>query len=343
MLIKSSIQEILLNLLRFSIFFSIGILLFWFVYKDQPIDEIITALKKANYFWIIIPLVLSILSHLSRALRWKILIDSMGYNPKWANTFFAVLVMYLSNTVIPRSGEITRCGIIKKYENIPFTKLLGTVVIERAMDFVMLFVLIVVVLFTQFNVFLQFVKNNPGIDEKFALFGKMDNLIVMATFTTLFFLAIVIFRRKMKNSMFYLKLKELYINFMEGLKTIKTLEKKWEFIGHSFFIWIMYFTMIYITFWSFDFTANLSLLSGLTVFVMASLGIIAPSPGGIGTWHFMVIETLVIYGVAKHPDANAFAFAVHGSMTLFLVIAGLISLLLLPIVNKKKNNIAASN
>ncbi len=339
MLKSTQIKDILLKLLRFSIFFGIGILLFWFVYKDQPIDEIITALKKANYLWIIFPLFLAILSHLSRALRWKILIDSMGYKPKWTNTFLAVMVMYLSNTVIPRSGEITRCGIIKKYENISFTKLLGTVVIERAMDFVMLFILIIIVLLTQFNVFIEFVKNNPGIDEKFALFKKIDNLIIVAIFTFLFFMAIFIFRRKMKNTIFYLKIKELYIKFKEGLKTIKTLEKKWQFIAHSFFIWIMYFTMIYITFWSFEFTANLSLLSGLTVFVMASLGIIAPSPGGIGTWHFMVIETLVIYGIAKHPDANAFAFAVHGSMTLFLVIAGLISLLVLPILNKKNKNI----
>ena len=98
----------------------------------------------------------------------------------------------------------------------------------------------------------------------------------------------------------------------------------------------MYFVMIYITFWSFQFTSHLGVLTGLTVFVMASFGMVAPSPGGIGTWHFMVIETLVIYGVERTP-ANAFAFAAHGTMTLLLVVIGLISLILLPVVNKKKN------
>ncbi|MDF1546427.1 MAG: lysylphosphatidylglycerol synthase domain-containing protein, partial [Bacteroidales bacterium] len=116
---------------------------------------------------------------------------------------------------------------------------------------------------------------------------------------------------------------------------IKNLEKKWLFIAHSFFIWIMYFLMIYVTFWSFEFTSHLSLLTGLTIFVMASFGMVAPSPGGIGTWHFMVIETLVIYGVERTPDASAFAFAAHGTMTLLIIVVGLISLLLIPIYNKK--------
>jgi len=338
MIIKTDkLKEILYKILRFLVFFSIGILLFWLVYKDQPVKGIITALQKANYFWIILSLFLSLMSHLSRAIRWNILIDSMGYKPRLMNTFFAVLIMYLSNTAIPRSGEITRCGIIKKYEDIPFSKLLGTVVIERIIDFIMLFILLLIVLFTQFNVFIEFFKNNPGFDKKFAFLRELDNLIILLIFSVLFFSVLFIFRTRMKNTLFYIKFKELIQNFIEGLKTIKTLERKWQFIAHSFLIWTLYFIMIYLTFWSFEFTAHLPILTGLTVFVMASIGFVAPSPGGIGTWHFMVIETLVIYGIAKDPDANAYALVVHGSSTLFLIIVGLISLMLIPILNKNKS------
>jgi glycosyltransferase 2 family protein len=329
-------KDKLFTLLRFFVFLSIGLLLFWLVYRDQPMDEIIDALKKADYFWIGIALVLSLFSHISRALRWNILINSLEYYPKAINTFFAVMIMYLSNTAIPRSGEIARCGIIKRYEDVPFSKLLGTVVVERAIDFVVLFILLFIVLITQFPVILQFIENNPTVGDKFAFLGETTNLIIIGIFSLMFIVALFLLRNKMKNTIFYLKAKELLKNFWEGIKTVKKLKRKWLFIAHSLFIWIMYFIMIYVTFWSFEFTSHLSLLTGLTIFVMASFGMVAPSPGGIGTWHFMVIETLVIYGVERTPDANAFAFAAHGTMTLMLVIVGLVSLALIPVVNKKR-------
>lgn len=328
-------KEKLYTTLRFLVFLCIGLFLFWLVYKDQPIGEIVDALKEANYLWIGVSLILAILSHISRALRWNILINSLGYKPKTINTFFAVMIMYLSNTAIPRSGEIARCGILKKYEGVPFSKLLGTVVVERAIDFVMLFTLLFIVLLTQFNVILQFLEQNPTVGDKFAFLSKTTNLAIIGAFSVAFLLAIFLLRKRMKNTIFYLKIKELLKNFWEGVRTVKTLDKKWLFIAHSVFIWVMYFTMIYITFWSFEFTKHLSLLTGLTVFVMASFGMVAPSPGGIGTWHFMVIETLVIYGINRTPDASAFAFAAHGTMTLLIIFVGLLSTALLPVFNKK--------
>ncbi len=324
------------KLLRFLIFITVGLFLFWLVYRDQPMDEIVAALKDANYFWIFISFVIALLSHISRALRWNILINSLGYKPKSLNTFFSVMIMYLSNTAIPRSGEITRCGILKKYEKIPFSKLLGTVVVERAIDFVMLFIMLGIVLITQLSVIVEFINKNPEVKNKFA-FIHNTNLILIFVFALVALVVVTfLFRKAFKNSFIYLKVKGLVLNFWEGIKTVGSLDKKWEFIAHSLFIWLAYFLMIYVTFWAFQFTAHLSVLTGLTVFVMASFGMVAPSPGGIGTWHFMAIETLVIYGVAKTPDASAFAFAAHGSMTLFVVFVGLISIILIPVVNNKQ-------
>ncbi len=311
--------------------------LFWLVYKDQPWDKIIKALEDANYFWIFISLILGILSHVSRAMRWRLLILPLGFKLRRINAFFAVMVMYLSNTAIPRSGEIARCGVIKKYEKVPFSKLLGTVVVERVFDFVILFLMLLIALISQYKVIIDFLNKNTEIVDKFSTIGQSNNIIISILILILFLLLFFVFRNKIKTLKIYEKILQLLKNFFEGIKTVKDLDRKWEFIAHSIFIWLAYFLVIYITFLAFEFTSHLSLLSGLMVFVMASFGMVAPSPGGIGTWHFMTIETLVLYGVAKSPDASAFAFATHGLMTLTLVIGGLISLVLLPLVNKNDN------
>ncbi len=328
----------IISSIRIIVFLAVGLFLFWLVYRDQKIDEIVEALKKANYFWIAVSMVLALLSHLSRAIRWNLLINPLGYKPRLLNTFFSVMVMYLSNTAIPRSGEIARCSILKRYEKVPISQLLGTVVVERVFDFIMLFILFFVVLFTQFGVIVEFVQNNPGIETKINSLLQVKYLIFAGLMLVVLSVLTYFFRKKFKESLLYKKLRELLMSFITGLDTVRKMDKKWEFIGHSVFIWTMYFLMIYITFWSFEFTKHLTVMTGLTIFVMASFGMVAPSPGGIGTWHFMVIETLVIYGVAKTPDANAFAFAVHGAMTLLLVGAGVISLVMLPIINNRAKN-----
>ena len=146
-------------------FFSVGIFIFWWVSKDQDINELKEALKNADYTWILVSLILGILSHISRAMRWDILIRSMGYKNKTINSLFSVLIMYLSNLAVPRSGEVIRCGVMSRTENIPFTKLLGTVFIERIIDFIVLFILLAIVLITQLPVVLSMLENNPEIEQ----------------------------------------------------------------------------------------------------------------------------------------------------------------------------------
>lgn len=330
-------KEIVIKIIKFAVFLSIGAILFWLVYKNQPINQIIISLKKANYFWLLLTLPIAFLSHISRALRWNILIKSMGYRANKTNTFLAVMIMYLSNTAIPRSGELVRCGIMKKYENIPFPKLLGTVVIERITDSLMLLLLILIVLLCQFQVFTDFFTKNPFFIQNNTKDNWPNYLFIFAVVIIFLLLILYYFRKKIMNSAVFFKLKDATLNFTEGLKTIRNLENKWNYIGHSFFIWFMYFLMIYLPFRSFDFTKDLSLISGLTLLVMSSIGFVAPSPGGIGTWHFMIIETLVIFGIHKQPDANAFALVVHSATTLFILMAGLISLLTIPYYNNWLN------
>ncbi len=317
-----------------------GIAIFFWVYKDQNITEIEAALKEADYKWLILSVLLGLLSHFSRAVRWKILINSLGYKPRTVNTFFAVLIMYLSNLALPRSGEIIRCGIVNKYEKVPFTKLLGTVFIERAVDMVMLFILLAVVLLTQFDKILLLLDNNPEMKDN--LYNLTSSWGFVATSLAVFvviILAIYLLRDKIRHTKVYIKITDLLKQFAEGLLSVINMERKFAFIMHTLLIWGLYFIMIYICFWSFEFTSELGLMVGLTVFVMSSLGMVAPSPGGIGTWHFMAIQTLLIYGVTNVSDAGAFAFAVHGSTTFMLIIAGTLAFIFLPIVNKDKSEV----
>lgn len=325
------------NILKFVLFFLLGTAIFLWVYSGQNTEKILFSLKNANYWWIALSLFLGFISHLSRAIRWNILIRPLGYNPRLINSFSAILIMYLSNTAIPRSGEIIRCGIVKKYEKIPFSKLLGTVVVERVFDFIMLFILLFAVLITQMSVVIELMENNPGVTNRIKNIFSGQTQIIIILLGISGIILIYFFRKKIRSTKIFSKIRNFASNFLEGIKTVYRMEKKFAFIFHSVFIWVLYFLMIYVTFFSFEFTSELSVITGLTVFVMASFGMVFPSPGGIGSWHFMVIQTLLIYGIADASEAGAFAFAAHGSMTLFMIIIGVAAFILIPVVNKTKN------
>jgi uncharacterized membrane protein YbhN (UPF0104 family) len=322
----------LLKFLQFFAFLGLGIVLFWLIYKDQDPERIKSILKNdVNYIWIWISLVLGILSHISRAMRWALMIEPLGRKPGLLNAFLSVMVGYLMNLVIPRMGEISRCGVLARYEKISFTKLVGTVVTERIIDILMLLLLTLLAIVTQFGKILEFLENNPDIEE------KLSGMALSPWFlggTVLLFVLFYLFRNKIRKSALFYQIHQTIKKFGEGLKTIKNMRNKWIFIFHTLFIWLMYYLMLYVAFFSFDFTSHLSVLAGLTTFVLGSYGMVAPVQGGIGAWHFMVIQSLFVYGIAK-PDGVVFAFLAHSTMTAMYIFVGLISLLILPFINRR--------
>ncbi len=328
---KKSVKQTL----QIVIFATIGIVLFILVYRDLDIQKISEALQNANYTWIAISLILGLISHISRAMRWVLLIEPMGYKPKTINAFFSVMIMYVSNMAIPRSGEFVRCSVMGKYEKVPFSKLLGTVITERVFDFIMLFAMLTVVLIYSITDFETLIKNNPGVYNKFENFihsnyvwGAVGAIILTA-------IGLIIFRKKIKKSIIGKKVIDFISNMSEGIKTVWYMKKKLAFIFHTILIWMLYFLMIYVTFFAFEFTSHLSMMQGLMVFVASSFGMVFPSPGGIGSWHFMAMQSLLLYGISDFEQSGAFAFAAHGSMTLMLIVIGVISFILIPLVNKK--------
>ena len=322
-----------LKTLKFLSFFLLGILLFWFVYKDQDINRIKSILtNEVNYFWIILSVFLGLLSHISRTIRWNLMIEPLGHKPRALNTFLAVMIGYLMNLALPRMGEISRCGVLAKYEKISFTKLVGTVVLERLIDMLMLLLLLVIVVITQFGHVMKFLNNNPEVQDKL---GKLIRSPLLPIGLIFIFLIIWFTRHKIKGSGIVKKLMGLLNQFAEGFKSIRDIKNKGSFIFHSVFIWILYYLMLYCVFFSFEFTSHLTPLAGMTVFVLGSFGMIAPVQGGIGAWHFMAIEGLALYGIDK-ADGQIFALVAHGSTTIMLIVFGVVSLFVLPFVNERK-------
>lgn len=322
----------LLKLIQVLAFFALGVVIFWLVYRDQDITRIESILKNdVNYFWIWVSLFLGLLSHFSRTMRWVIMIEPLGQRPRVLNTFLSVMVGYLMNLVIPRMGEISRCGVLARYEKISFTKLVGTVVTERIVDVLMMLLLTVIVIVTQAGKLIQFLDNNPEVK------GKLESI----TFSPIMILSLIavgvivyLLRQRIKRSALFHKVHEILEKFGEGLRTIRNMKNKWAFIFHTVFIWLMYYLMLYVVFFAFGFTSHLSAMAALTTFVLGSFGMVAPVQGGIGAWHFMVIQALIVYGVSK-ANGVVFAFLAHSSMTGMLILLGLISLLILPFINRR--------
>lgn len=329
------------QILKFLSFCVVSAFLFWLVYRDQNWDELITALKEdVDYTWIGVAVLLGIISHISRAMRWQLLTSSMGYRITLWNSFMGVMIGYFANLAIPRMGEFTRCGVVSKYENVPFSKLLGTVVTERVIDLVILLILTLIVIFGQFTQVGEFLRENRGIEEK--VNGLVHSYVLWLVILLVPLMGWLAWK-VVRTTKIYGRIRNFGKGLKEGLLSIKDVKHKWLFIGHSVFIWTMYFLMFYVCFFCFRFTSHLGIMAGLTVFVLGSYGMVAPVQGGIGAWHFMVIAALMIYLHPHTPEmesmAKTFALLTHGSMTLLYILLGIFCVIFLPIYNtalKKK-------
>lgn len=323
--------------IKFFAFFLITLFLFWLVYRDQNPAELMKVLREnVNYTWVWVAIGLGILSHVSRALRWQLLTCSMGYKISFMNSFMGVMIGYFANLAIPRMGEFTRCGVVNKYEQVPFSKLLGTVVTERVFDMMMLLVLTLIVVVTQFKQVGIFLGENEDIRDRFERLLSSGWIWGIGVCVFLLCgLSVWLFRRGILSG----RIQKFLSGLKEGLLAVQGVHNKWLFIGHTIFIWLMYFLMLYVCFFCFKFTSGLGPLVGLTVFVISSYGMVAPVQGGVGAWHFMVIASLMLY--LPHTSeienlAKTFALMTHGTMTLLYIVVGVLCLLYLPVYNRNR-------
>lgn len=330
------------NVIRFTIFLGIGVFFIWIFLRNLTPDqkkEIISSMGNANYWWILLAIPLGILSHYVRAMRWKMLIETMGYKPGNTNMFFAVITGYFANLALPRLGEVSRCSILTKYENVPFNKSFGTVITERALDF------IVFVFLFFLNLAMQAERLSGYINEKiykplqakfhitYDLSGTLTILVLaFAVVGTLIFL---VFRKQIVANKIYLKIKEVIRGFVEGMKSLIKVKNLWLFGFYTFSIWALYLLMAYIVFFSIPASSGVGLDAGLAVLVFGSVGFMVVQ-GGIGIYPAIVAETLVLYGVAS-AQGYALGWLIWTSQNLTIVLVGIISLVLLPLLNNRKH------
>jgi uncharacterized protein (TIRG00374 family) len=269
------------------------------------------------------------------------LIRPLGYNPKLYNSYLSVLILYFVNLLLPRAGEVFRCTILSRYEKIPFAKLAGTVFVERSADFITLMLLAIVIILSQLSVFATFFNTHPDIRDNVLHIFSIRNLLFVVLAIALMVTAFLLFNhyynrnKHDRGNLFVKKIRLIRQNFLEGIRSIAKLENKWIFVGHTLFIFIMWLFMLYVIFKAYPPTAHLSIQTGMITFLMGGLAMLAPVQGGIGPWHFMVYETLFIYGIDK-ADGKVFALIAHASTNLIYLVLGLAALLIIPLLNRKK-------
>ena len=311
----------------------LGIFILVWVYRDfnfQRVGEVM--LHGMDYGWIALSLLFGVFANLFRGWRWRLALEPLGEYPKTANCVYAIFISYASNLVIPRVGEVTRCGVLSKYDGISFPKSLGTVVSERMIDTLCVGLITGIVLLLQMPVFATFFAEtgtNVGRYAEVLTSGHFYLIIlcVLAILVLAFFL--------IRNIALFAKLKGILQNVWQGIVALKDIKQIPLYIIYTLGIWVCYFLEFYLAFFAFDFSAGLGISAGLVMFVVGTLAVIVPTPNGAGPWHFAVMTMMMLYGVGKE-DAGIFALLVHGIQTFLLILLGIYGLLALPFTNKTK-------
>ncbi len=326
------------EILKYIFSFMLAFGLMWYVYRDQDLSKIWEEAKKTNLFWIGLSALAAVAAHLSRAYRWNMLLKPMGYQPSLLSTFNAVMVGYAANFVVPRMGEVTRCGLLYRSDKVPFNNAFGTVVAERVFDLITMASLMGLTFLIEFDRLMVFTQDmlSRGPQQAdnnskfFILGGIVGAVVVIGTLAWLF-------RKQLLSNPLIIKVFGFLKGLADGVMSIKNVENKFLFIFHSLFIWGMYYCMMYFALMALPETSHLTPAIGLSMLMISSMGMIIPTPGGIGAYHYLVTQGLVMYGVSEANGA-IFAGISHSLQILEIVMLTGATLILSSIFTGKKDN-----
>ena len=307
-------------------------ILIW-IYRDFNFHRVWQVLSGGmNYGWMLLSLVFGVFANLFRGWRWKLALEPLNEHPKTSNCVNAIFVSYASNLVIPRVGEVTRCGVLSKYDGVSFSKSLGTVVSERMVDTLCVGLITGLTLLSQMPVFATFFAETGTDVGRYAevLTSGHLYLIILCALAVLLLAFFLI-----RNVALFARLKGILQNVWLGIVALKDIRNIPLYIIYTVGIWGCYFLEFYLAFYAFGFSAHLGVLAGLVMFVVGTLAVIVPTPNGAGPWHFAVMTMMMLYGVGKE-DAGIFALLVHGIQTFLLILLGIYGLSALPFTNKNK-------
>lgn len=330
-------NKILLSVIKYVIIFSIGIALLWLAFRGVKLKDTIDEILQANLFWVLVSVAASLVAFVSRAIRWNMLIEPLGFKLSLRNTSAALMIGYLANLAIPRLGEVTRCGTLSRTEKVPFNSLLGTVIIERIIDVLCLLLCIVFVALTEYDLLGNFLSQNIFNPAANKLNSAINSPLVITIFAALLVIFLYFILRK-KNT-FSEKILSLLKGIVSGIDSVRKLKNPMAFIFHTILIWVMYYLMSYTCFYALEATSLLNWHAALFVLVVGGMGMSAPVQGGIGAYHLLVSQGLILYGVSQEHGL-AFATLMHTSQTLIVILLGGLSFLYLSL---KKRNATTTN
>jgi len=339
----------LASAVKFLFFFGVGFAILYFLYQNQNaayleecalkgipdvecnlLDKIIEDFKTVKLAWVALILILFVISNIIRSVRWQAMLKTLGHKPSFFNCFAAVSLGYFANLGIPRLGEFIRPATVTRYEKIPIEHSFGTIVAERIIDVVCLLIAIIL------GILLGGPRISAYLQENTAITAQQIYILIGVGIAG-GIVALLLFRYILKSesdNKIFKFVKEKLAGFSDGLKSFAQVKNKSLFIGQSIAIWILYYLMTYLCFNAYAPTENLGAIAGLVVFVFGSLGIVFPSPGGMGSYHFMISQSLILYGIGG-IEAFTFANIIFFSLQIFCnVLIGILSLLLLPIINR---------
>lgn len=306
---------------------ALGVFLVWYSYDSTTPEnrkEILFYIKEANPFWVSLSVLLGILGHLSRAIRWNFLLEPLGYKPRLINNVLIILTSYFANLGIPRTGEVLRATALTTYEKVPFEKGFGTIVTERVIDVIMLLLVVFTTFLLQTEVIMGILLER-GFNAKGLLLLAASGIIAILLFVLII---------KKSNSSFAKRIKGFVKGLLDGIFSIFKMKHKWLFLLHTFFIWGCYFGMLWVIKFTVPETIDLTLSQLLVAFVAGSFAM-ATTNGGIGLYPIAVRSALTIFGISA-VSGDAFGWIIWIAQTLMIVVFGTISFLLLPLLNRNK-------
>ena len=295
-----------------------GAILYW-MFRNFDFKSMKHVLfEEMNWWWMLLSFPFGILAQAFRGWRWKQTLEPMGENPRTSTTIYSIFISYATSLIVPRVGEFTRCGVLKRWEGTSFPKAIGTVVTERAVDSLLILILTLITFLSQVPVFLTFFsRTGTRFDEIFGMFTT-TGYIVTAICGVAFLISLYSVRKKLS---FYDKVKATLHGVIEGVMSLRGVKNIPLFIFYSIAIWASYFLHYYLTFFCFSGTAHLGITCAMVTFIVGSIAVLVPTPNGAGPWHFAVKTMLILYGVSDN-EALYFVLIVHTVQTLLVIAIG---------------------
>lgn len=325
-------KKTLVNIFKFILPLVLATAILWWMYRGIDWAVITDALSNGmNWTWMFLSLPFGITAQIFRALRWKQALEPLGEKPRHSTCINAIFLSYSSSLVVPRIGEFLRCGVLKRYDGVSFTQSMGTVVTERCIDIVIILLLSGLTVLVEIPVFARFVSETGlTIDGTLGMFTTTGYLVTIAC---LLLIAGMGWWLSRKMGIFE-RAKSVLKDLQAGLFSIRYIRKRWLFITYSLGIWTSYFLHFYLTFYCFDYTANLGAEVALVAFVVGTFAVLVPTPNGAGPWHFAVKTVLVLFGISQ-TDGAVFVLIVHTIQTALVALLGFYACLSLELTSKK--------